>query len=175
MGPTHPPPPLKERAFGWDLQMEHLPAVLMLLGLQALTCVWSLPEAPLFHSSSGKGGEQPGVVLLGPLERKCCLSREINNTAGQSAQPHSSQKKMLSSSPVDASSLLAHCSCSFPQPCCPCCNPGFCSSSLPLLPFGDCVIIFTKAIRDVAHANNTKPCFAALWFHRFLFLSLLGL
>lgn len=108
MGPTHPPPPLKKRAFVWDLQMEHLPAVLVPLGLQGWTCVWSWPEAPLLPVPYGKHGERPEVVLLGSLERKCCLSKAINTMAEQSAQLHSSQKKVLSLSlPIDASSLLA--------------------------------------------------------------------
>jgi len=98
MGPTHPPPPLKERAFVWDSQMEHLPAVLVPPGLQGRTCVRSLPEAPLLPMPYGKGAERPRVVLLGSLERKHGVSKAINNMAEQSAQLHSSQKKMLSPS-----------------------------------------------------------------------------
>lgn len=96
--------------------------------------------------------------------------------AEQSAQLHSSQKKMLSLSlPIDASSLLAPLSLLLPQPHHPRCNPTFCPLRLPLLLFGDCVIILTKAIWDVACASDIEPCFAALWFHRFLFLFLAGL
>lgn len=83
MGPAHPPPPPKERAFVWDLQMEHLPAVVVPLGLQGWTCVRSLPEAPLLPMPYGKGGERPKVILLGSLETKHCLSKVINDVAGQ--------------------------------------------------------------------------------------------
>lgn len=48
MGPSHPPPALKERAFVWVLQKEHLPAVLVpeAAGLEPCLVIARNPSSP---------------------------------------------------------------------------------------------------------------------------------
>lgn len=163
MGPTHPPPPAKERAFVWDSQMEHLPAELVPLGPRGHGHRSLISPCPV-----QRAGNDPRLMLFGSPDSKRRSSTGINGAAEQTAALF--PEKMLSPSLlVNASSPLAAPRSSL-QPHRPRCNPGFCPLWLPLQLLGDRVTARTKAVRDAAHGGDTVLSPAALWCHHFLSL-----